>query len=216
MASLWGRAPLPGAHRLDVCAAGSQTPFVDNPDAPPVGNIGGDVQLGCSFLASRPRGERAGAVSVTWEKEGLSGVVFRYQNRAAQLKDQNPLFRGRAQIFPGLLPSGNASLLLRRVEPEDAGVYRCSVSAPGGRGSVSVCLGVAGEDRAVRRSAISHQRREEQSFLTFSQPSLRNRVAERSREKTLQLITALTLLEGFFRFSRFHIRSKVLPIQLSK
>ncbi|XP_061090148.1 V-set domain-containing T-cell activation inhibitor 1-like [Conger conger] len=128
---------------LSLAFTGSQTPFVDTPGAPAVGNVGEDVRLGCRFRPSGPGAEPADAVSVTWERAGLSGVVFRYRNRAAQLQDQNPRFRDRAQIFPGLLPSGNASLLLRRVELRDAGLYRCSVSAPSGRGTVSVRLRVA-------------------------------------------------------------------------
>ncbi|KAJ8346856.1 hypothetical protein SKAU_G00282570 [Synaphobranchus kaupii] len=121
----------------------TQTAFVESRDASPVGNIGDDVMLDCSFHTSGAGGEPANAVSVTWEKAGLSGVVFRYRDRAAQLEDQNPQFRDRAKIFPSVVATGNVSLLLRNVGPRDAGVYRCSVTAPSGRGSDSVNLRVA-------------------------------------------------------------------------
>ncbi|KAG5851563.1 hypothetical protein ANANG_G00053000 [Anguilla anguilla] len=128
---------------LSIAFTRSQSPFVESRDASPVGNIGADVQLDCSFRVSGTGSKPAGSVSVTWEKAGLSGVVFRYQNGAAQLQNQNPQFHDRAQIFPGGLAAGNASLLLWSVGPRDAGEYRCSVSAPSGQGSTSVHLRVA-------------------------------------------------------------------------
>ncbi|KAJ8407424.1 hypothetical protein AAFF_G00279980 [Aldrovandia affinis] len=123
--------------------AGSQRSFVESLDAFPVGNIGEDALLDCSFQSSGADGKRADGVSVTWEKAGLSGVVFDFQNQAAQLKNQNPRFKDRAQLFLRAVAAGNASLLLRSVGLQDAGVYQCSVSAPSGQGSVSVHLRVA-------------------------------------------------------------------------
>ncbi|XP_030643451.1 V-set domain-containing T-cell activation inhibitor 1 [Chanos chanos] len=117
--------------------------FVESSDLFPVGNLGQDVILHCRFNPSSGTGVKMNDVSITWEKKGLSGVVYQYKNGAAQLKDQNPLFTERTQLFTDFITLGNASLLLRSVRMEDAGVYQCSVSAPASRGTISVHLRVA-------------------------------------------------------------------------
>ncbi|KAG5283197.1 hypothetical protein AALO_G00039400 [Alosa alosa] len=106
----------------------------------PVGNLGQDVVLDCSFS---PKQNSKGDVSVTWEKVGITGVVYRYQNQAPDLVDQNAEFKGRTQLFRNVVASGNASLLLQRVREQDQGMYQCSVSAPSGRGSINIHLWVA-------------------------------------------------------------------------
>ena len=110
----------------------------------PVGNLRQDVVLDCSFSPKQDSQGRSGDVSVTWKKVGLTGVVYRYQNRAPDLVDQNPTFKDRTQLFPNALASGNASLLLQRVREQDQGVYQCIVSAPSGKGSINIHLWVAG------------------------------------------------------------------------
>ncbi|KAI1885160.1 hypothetical protein AGOR_G00217330 [Albula goreensis] len=97
-----------------------------------------------SFVESIQRRHKAGRrCDDHLGESGTKGVVFHYQNRAAQLKDQNPEFKDRAQLFLGAIATGNASLLLRRVDIQDAGEYQCSVSAPSGQGKVSMHLRVA-------------------------------------------------------------------------
>ncbi|XP_053483542.1 V-set domain-containing T-cell activation inhibitor 1 [Ictalurus furcatus] len=112
----------------------TSTPFI-------VGNLGQDVILGCRFQTKTGKDVSSG-VSITWQKDGLTGVVYRYQNNAAQLQEQNSQFKNRVKLFPDAIPTGNASLLLMRVRLEDAGVYRCSVTTSGVTGTVSIHLRV--------------------------------------------------------------------------
>ncbi|XP_062313649.1 V-set domain-containing T-cell activation inhibitor 1 [Osmerus eperlanus] len=111
---------------------------VESNDTSPVGNLGEDVVLSCSLtLAS------ASDVAITWTKKGLSGVVYRYANGAAQLEEQNAQFRDRTQLFTSAAATGSASLLLSSVRVSDEGQYICSVSASRGRGMVTIHLRVA-------------------------------------------------------------------------
>ncbi|XP_056146119.1 V-set domain-containing T-cell activation inhibitor 1 [Lampris incognitus] len=82
-------------------------------------------------------------VSITWEKEGLSGVVYKYRDGFADLDGQSRLFQGRTQLFTEAIASGNASLLLRSVRTLDSGTYSCTVQAPNGGGSVTIHLKTA-------------------------------------------------------------------------
>ncbi|XP_062390432.1 V-set domain-containing T-cell activation inhibitor 1 [Sardina pilchardus] len=106
----------------------------------PVGNLGQDVLLDCSFS---PKQDSKGDVSVTWKKVGVTGVVYGYHNQAPDLVDQNAEFKDRTRLFRNVMASGNASLLLQRVREQDQGEYQCSVSAPSGQGSINVHLWVA-------------------------------------------------------------------------
>lgn len=95
-------------------------------------------------------------MSVAWEKKGLLGFVYEYKDGHPEFADQNEAFRGRAEIFPGLLVDGNASLLLRNVRMADEGVYTCSIDSSGGGGRVNIRLRAAGElARLSRKQANS-------------------------------------------------------------
>lgn len=109
-----------------------------------VGNLGQDVMLDCKFLSKSSSGT-FDDVSITWLKDGLSGQVYEYKNKAAQLQGQNAQFKNRALLFQNGISTGNASLFLKNVKLEDQGVYRCSVSASKITGTTSVDLKVAGE-----------------------------------------------------------------------
>ncbi|XP_048835016.1 V-set domain-containing T-cell activation inhibitor 1 [Brienomyrus brachyistius] len=117
--------------------------IVQSKDTFPVGNITQDIILDCTFDPSSVNGKLATDATVTWTKDGLGGVVYFYQDRTAQLQNQNSQFRNRAELFPNAIATGNASLLLRRITMEDSGTYRCGVSAPSGHGTVSIQLRVA-------------------------------------------------------------------------
>lgn len=114
----------------------TSTPF-------PVGNLGQDVILDCKFQTKSS--QLSSDVSITWQKEGLSGVVYQYQNNVDHLQEQNPQFKNRVKLFPDAIPTGNASLLMRTVRMQDEGVYRCSVTTPGVTGSVGIHLRVGGK-----------------------------------------------------------------------
>ncbi|XP_056322085.1 V-set domain-containing T-cell activation inhibitor 1 [Danio aesculapii] len=107
-----------------------------------VGNLDDDVMLGCRFLSNTVNGQFSD-VSITWLKDSISGVVYEYKNKAAQLQTQNAQFSNRAQLFPDSISTGNASLLLRNIRLEDDGVYRCTVNAAKVSGTAIVKLRVA-------------------------------------------------------------------------
>ncbi|XP_029979881.1 V-set domain-containing T-cell activation inhibitor 1 [Sphaeramia orbicularis] len=113
--------------------------LVQSSNKSPVANLGDSQLLSC-YLSTDGQTNRIQQMSVTWEKKGLSGVVYRYQDGAADLKDQNAEFKGRTQLFTDSLMTGNASLLLMSVRSSDQGEYTCSISSSDGGGSVSVNL----------------------------------------------------------------------------
>ncbi|XP_074514572.1 V-set domain-containing T-cell activation inhibitor 1 isoform X1 [Sebastes fasciatus] len=107
----------------------------------PTANLGEDVLLSC--ILNKESGQtKLSKVSVTWMR-GLTEEVYRYKNRGPALDDQNSQFKGRAQLFPDALVTGNASLLLRDTRRSDEGMYTCSFSSSGGGGWIKVHLRVA-------------------------------------------------------------------------
>lgn len=111
----------------------------------PVANLGWDHLLSCQIVDTKETTYTK--VSVTWEKTGMQGFVYRYLYGGPYLKDQNPQFQERTQLFPDALLRGNASLLLRSVRAEDGGVYTCTVDSPTGGGKVNIQLRTAGTER---------------------------------------------------------------------
>ncbi|XP_033863997.1 V-set domain-containing T-cell activation inhibitor 1 isoform X1 [Acipenser ruthenus] len=109
----------------------------------PVGNLDGDVMLDCKFIAVDSGSKPVTTIMVTWEKEGLTGVVHKYASNVNQLQEQNPSYKDRTLMFPDQINNGNASLLLRNVQWDDEGSYTCSVSNSNGQGKVNVNLRVA-------------------------------------------------------------------------
>ncbi|XP_073330054.1 V-set domain-containing T-cell activation inhibitor 1 [Pagrus major] len=126
---------------LSLALTGS-TPSVMSSNKKPIANLGQDGLLRC-YLNTAGENPIINRVSVTWEKKGLTGLVYKYVDGAVDLKDQNPQFKGRTQGFPGSLVRGNGSLLLRVVRSSDEGEYTCSISSSEGRGSVNIQLRTA-------------------------------------------------------------------------
>lgn len=110
----------------------------------PVANLGQDQLLSCQMVDTKE--STFTKVTVTWEKVGMQGFVYRYLIGGPNLENQNPEFRGRTQIFPDALLSGNASLLLRSVRAEDEGVYTCTTDSSTGGGKVNIHLRTAGTE----------------------------------------------------------------------
>lgn len=108
----------------------------------PVAKLGEDQILSC-YVSAESQPNRLGKVSVSWEKTDL-GTVYRYQNGAPALDGQASGFKGRTQVFPDVVATGNASLLLRSVRSSDEGEYTCTVRSSVGRGTVSIQLRTAG------------------------------------------------------------------------
>ncbi|KAM4608691.1 V-set domain-containing T-cell activation inhibitor 1 [Polymixia lowei] len=119
-------------------------PDVDSRNRLPVANLGEDVLLNCYVpLFCEGRDQRNIDMAITWKKEGLSGVVYQYQDGVTEFRNQHPDFQTRTHLFLDLIASGNASLLLRSVRTSDEGVYRCTVGTSIGGGSVEVHLRTA-------------------------------------------------------------------------
>ncbi|XP_019715582.1 V-set domain-containing T-cell activation inhibitor 1 isoform X1 [Hippocampus comes] len=108
----------------------------------PVANLGKDYMLSC-FLPPDSEQSTLQEVSVTWRKESLEGVVYRYEDGAESTSEQDSEYSGRVEIFRDVVPKGNASLLLRKVRRSDAGKYTCSLSHSGGSGKVNIILRTA-------------------------------------------------------------------------
>uniref|UniRef100_W5MZ47 V-set domain containing T cell activation inhibitor 1 n=2 Tax=Lepisosteus oculatus TaxID=7918 RepID=W5MZ47_LEPOC len=128
---------------LALAFSRAQPSTVGSPNPYPVGNINDAVVLGCKFNPLNTNGKGVTQIAITWEKEGLTGVVYKYANAVGQQQTQNPDFINRAQLFPDVISNGNASLLLRSVQVKDEGLYKCSVSASNGQGEVNIHLRVA-------------------------------------------------------------------------
>ncbi|XP_075995069.1 V-set domain-containing T-cell activation inhibitor 1 [Genypterus blacodes] len=125
---------------LGVTLAGTPVEVESN-DKLPIGNYGEDHLLSC-FLPSQS-GAQLSKVTVIWVKEGLTGVVYHYNDGAPALHDQNKVFKGRTQLFPNSVISGNGSLLLRNVRRTDSGIYTCTITSSIGRGTVKIHLRTA-------------------------------------------------------------------------
>ena len=121
---------------------GGSTSSVLSNNKKPIANLRKDQLLSCYFNTGQS--SVINQVSVTWEKKGLTGVVYKYVNGADALTDQNPQFKARTQVFPDSLARGNGSLLLRAVRRSDEGEYTCSISSSEGKGTANIQLRTAG------------------------------------------------------------------------
>uniref|UniRef100_A0A3Q2E6Y3 V-set domain containing T cell activation inhibitor 1 n=1 Tax=Cyprinodon variegatus TaxID=28743 RepID=A0A3Q2E6Y3_CYPVA len=107
----------------------------------PVANLGKDQILSC-YIDAEIEANSLREVLVIWENSRL-GLVYRYENGAPALDKQHPQFKGRAQVFPDAVATGNAFLLLQGVRSSDEGEYTCSISSSVGQGNVTIQLRTA-------------------------------------------------------------------------
>ncbi|TKS67731.1 V-set domain-containing T-cell activation inhibitor 1 [Collichthys lucidus] len=115
---------------------------VQSTNTSPIGNLSDDVLLSCYLNTNHQRA--VNDISVTWKKANLAGLVYKYENGAPDLTDQNSQFKGRTLLFLDKLMTGNASLLLKGVRNSDRGEYTCSISCSEGAGKVNIYLRTAG------------------------------------------------------------------------
>ncbi|XP_072253848.1 V-set domain containing T-cell activation inhibitor 1 [Leuresthes tenuis] len=106
----------------------------------PIANLGEDKLLSC-YLPTETQQDRPSEVLITWEKKALN--VYKYENGAPALESQAPQFKGRVQLFPEAVATGNASLLLQSVRSSDEGEYTCSIRSSAGQGKVNIQLRAA-------------------------------------------------------------------------
>ncbi|KAE8299734.1 hypothetical protein D5F01_LYC02149 [Larimichthys crocea] len=123
---------------LAFSGAGSR---VQSTNTSPIGNLSDDVLLSCYLNTNNH--QAVNDISVTWKKANLAGLVYKYQNGAPDLTDQNSQFKGRTLPFLDKLMTGNASLLLKGVRNSDRGEYTCSISYSEGTGEVNIYLRTA-------------------------------------------------------------------------
>ncbi|KAK6476651.1 CD276 antigen [Huso huso] len=93
------------------------------PEDPVVARFGSDVTLNCSF--SSGSAFNLSDLSIFWHLTDTKRPVHSFSS--GQDQDEGGSYSNRTQLFPGELGSGNASLLLRRVQIQDEGSFTCFV-----------------------------------------------------------------------------------------
>ncbi|XP_070708689.1 CD276 antigen-like [Pempheris klunzingeri] len=90
-----------------------------------------DAEVSCVFMEScmLPCSFQGGNHPVVhWIYGMMDRTVHSYYRSKDQLADQDQHFRGRTLMFRDQISRGNASLLLKRVEVQDQGRYKCYTS----------------------------------------------------------------------------------------
>ncbi|XP_056351117.1 HERV-H LTR-associating protein 2 isoform X2 [Oenanthe melanoleuca] len=142
-----------------------------------------DCILPCSF----PPGHDE---VIHWSKENK--IVHSYYRQKDQLKEQDPRYRGRTQLFHENIPSGNASLKLSNLTMTDEGSYTCYVGTTQDRKQVEVLLHL----RAPSSYALEYQKTNTErrlkcyAFLTYPAPNIswvqgNVSIQETGREETM-------------------------------
>uniref|UniRef100_A0A3Q2VNZ2 CD276 antigen-like n=1 Tax=Haplochromis burtoni TaxID=8153 RepID=A0A3Q2VNZ2_HAPBU len=97
---------------------------------------GGDTDVSCIFMETCMlpcSSEGATAVIIHWFQQSAGNrFVHSFYEGKDQLGLQNQRFRGRTSLFSDQISSGNASLLLTKVEVQDEGRYKCYTSTENG------------------------------------------------------------------------------------
>ncbi|XP_076842216.1 ribonuclease inhibitor-like isoform X2 [Brachyhypopomus gauderio] len=116
---------LSGAQRFDLEGGGS------------VAAPGSDVTLPCSL---KPR-MSAVDMEVKWTRQDPGDkLVHHYKNKQDQTDKLDPSYINRTSLFIEKLQQGNTSLLLKKVQVSDGGLYRCRVDSDQWKDSVNVQL----------------------------------------------------------------------------
>ncbi|KAJ8407752.1 hypothetical protein AAFF_G00267960 [Aldrovandia affinis] len=95
------------------------------PELPVVALYGTDTTLNCSFPLAAPF--NLSDLSIFWQLTDTRRSVHAFWDGRDQLLDQGESFVNRTGLFHAELGSGNASLLLRRVQIADEGSFTCFV-----------------------------------------------------------------------------------------
>ncbi|XP_036390425.1 CD276 antigen-like [Megalops cyprinoides] len=98
---------------------------VDVPELPVVALYGMDTTLNCSFSPVTPF--NLSDLTVFWQLTDTKRMVHSFRDGQDQLVEQGDNFSNRTSLFHTKLSSGNASLLLRKVQIADEGSFTCFV-----------------------------------------------------------------------------------------
>ncbi|XP_074867176.1 butyrophilin subfamily 1 member A1-like isoform X2 [Carettochelys insculpta] len=85
--------------------------------------VGTDVVLPCQLS---PR-TSAKEMEVRWHSSEIPGLAHHYVNGGDSTQKQNPHYLGRTELFKEELLNGNISLLLRKAQVADGGIYVCFI-----------------------------------------------------------------------------------------
>ncbi|KAG9330988.1 hypothetical protein JZ751_021292 [Albula glossodonta] len=85
--------------------------------------LGASVTLPCWVDTPLPLNE----LEVEWMRAESGTLVHLFQEGQSRPESQNPSYSSRAEFFTEEIPKGNFSLLLKNLNPEDMGMYRCRV-----------------------------------------------------------------------------------------
>ncbi|KAI7806220.1 hypothetical protein IRJ41_002323 [Triplophysa rosa] len=100
---------------------------------------GSDALLRCLFPV-KPNMDFESLI-VNWRHGDT--VVHSFYRRSDQLEKQSEVYNGRTSLFHDQLPAGNASLMLKDIQPEHNGEYKCYVTCNSGLYAKKVHLLVA-------------------------------------------------------------------------
>ncbi|XP_067357317.1 V-set domain-containing T-cell activation inhibitor 1-like isoform X3 [Channa argus] len=88
-----------------------------------VRSTGKDALLPCVYKGHNPPPE---TLSIFWRDKDNSPLLNIKKNKADN-SSQHQKFRGRVESFPDLYKDGNFSIILKKVQQLDNGVYECHV-----------------------------------------------------------------------------------------
>ncbi|XP_051778931.1 uncharacterized protein LOC114645293 isoform X1 [Erpetoichthys calabaricus] len=97
--------------------------FVTGTNGPLFVYAGGEIVLNC-FVDTHTPIEK---LEVQWVKAEDETLVHLFVEGEDQPESQNPLYKGRTELFNESLADGNFSLKLKSVGMKDKGIYKCNV-----------------------------------------------------------------------------------------
>lgn len=100
-----------------------------------------DCLLPCSF----PPGSNE---TIQWLRQGVA--VYTYERGNVAGKELSQQLDGHVSVYPPLVATGNATLIIRRSGLKDRGTYKCHVSTSEGKHTAKVIVKVEGECKVKR------------------------------------------------------------------
>ncbi|XP_006896315.1 PREDICTED: butyrophilin subfamily 1 member A1-like [Elephantulus edwardii] len=114
--------------------------LVKSPSQSIVAELGGNIILPCSLYPAM----NAENMELRWFRTQISDVVFVYQNQQEQKEEQMPQYAGRTSMVKDLLTSGEAAVLIDKVQVSDDGLYTCLFKKGGYHSTATLELKVSG------------------------------------------------------------------------